>query len=85
MYIIENKSYNSKRSIKFQMVQLTRGTLDYENVSTRFLINEKDLRDNCFQRQFFHAYRARASIMRPKIIAAAKEKFGLFLFIYFFF
>uniref|UniRef100_F1L491 DNA polymerase delta small subunit n=1 Tax=Ascaris suum TaxID=6253 RepID=F1L491_ASCSU len=58
------------------MLQLTRGTLDYENVSTRFLINEKDLRDNCFQRQFFHAYRARASIMRPKIIAAAKEKFG---------
>uniref|UniRef100_A0A915AL58 DNA polymerase delta small subunit n=2 Tax=Parascaris TaxID=6254 RepID=A0A915AL58_PARUN len=60
----------------FEMVQLTRDALDYENRSMRFLIDEKDLRDNCFQRQYFHAYRARVSIMRPKIIAAAKEKFG---------
>ncbi|VDM40674.1 unnamed protein product [Toxocara canis] len=58
------------------MVQLTRESLTYENHSERFIINEHDVGENCFHRQYFNLYRARINIMRPRIIEAAKERAG---------
>ncbi|VDK59292.1 unnamed protein product [Anisakis simplex] len=58
------------------MVQLTRESVDYKNLSERFIITENDQQDNCFHRQYYKSYRARIRLMRPRIIAAAKQQLG---------
>lgn len=58
------------------MVQLTRECLKYENHSDRYILNDDDLRENCYWRQYFLLYRARLRILGPRIIEAAKQILG---------
>ncbi|MFH4976403.1 hypothetical protein AB6A40_003112 [Gnathostoma spinigerum] len=59
------------------MCTAVREKLAFQDLSGKYLINSDTIDDECFQRQFFHMYRARLNALRPRILAVANNKFGI--------
>lgn len=59
--------------------QLERSSLNYLNLSEKYLIKPNDIGDqNCFQRQFYFFYRARIAHLTERIKNNGLKKLGNF-------
>lgn len=59
------------------MVQAIRSGGSYQNCSDRYLLKDSDVTGSCFHRQYYHVYSARINALKPRIVEAAKKKYGL--------
>ncbi|VDN03970.1 unnamed protein product [Thelazia callipaeda] len=53
-----------------------RHTLQYQNLSQKYLIKGEDIEAQCFHRQYYHLYRARIALLRSRVIDNAKVLLG---------
>uniref|UniRef100_A0A915PVC4 DNA polymerase alpha/delta/epsilon subunit B domain-containing protein n=1 Tax=Setaria digitata TaxID=48799 RepID=A0A915PVC4_9BILA len=53
-----------------------RYTAQYQNLSDKYLIGEKDIEAECFHRQYYHMYRTRVKLLEKRIIDNAKRLLG---------